>query len=379
MKLSIIVKSASSFGVVPMSTWTRKRSRASHAGTSGHSDDDLKSPKRKQQLSKQSTIETRNSKKIRVKHDEISDNLEIELSNEYETLSDNDSEVEIVQNKAKNKGKNQSKEPPKIHIPPIVVPPPTTKNVVTQLFVTNNLVNYRLRMSSTGIYVFVDTVEDHLKVREVFSTSNIGYFSHDLPADKVSKVMLKGLDRMEPSVLKAELSSLGFPAADVKVIVPKNSRYSDHTNYLLYFPKSSTDIKALYAVKAIFHTIVYWEPYRPVRTSPTQCRRCFMYGHGTRHCKMPVKCQYCSASHAENRCPAVKEAYEKVKEKDPATPTADLMDTEETEKTTEHQQTKLLHHLVPTCCLCGGRHLATDPNCEARKKYESIKKKHPSS
>lgn len=355
-----------------------KRPRASDTD-GGTSSGSVKRPKRKQKQTSFKTNPTVVLKKIKVKHADINGDIDLELSNEYETLSENESEIDVAHSRRRNDKNRKKKESTNPRLPPIVVPPPCTKAQLVQALDSLQLQNYHIKITSTGTYVFVDNASDHSSIKDLLKKNNVGHFSHDLPTDKVAKVMLKGLDRMNPDDIKKELIDQGFPAVDVKMIIPRNARYSDHTNYLLYFSKKTMDFKSLYAVKSLFHTIVHWEPYRPLRTAPTQCRRCFMYGHGTRHCQMPYKCQFCDKTHEPNKCPAVKAAYDATYKDELADDNVpeDAMETETRTgpaKSTEEKQAKILRNLIPTCCLCGGKHLATDPQCTARKKYLEIQR-----
>lgn len=294
-----------------------------------------------------------------VNHKEIPANvrMEIKTQNQYEILADNDDEVVITRprpspNSAKAK---------KIRVPPIIVPLSTGKAVTTAAIKTSGVAEFNIRNTSTGYYIFVNTVEDYKKIKESFGVAQIEHFSHDLPEDRISKVILKGLDRIEPETLKEHLAALDLEPADVKIITPKKSTHSNNVIYLLYYKQGSVDMKKLYGTKAINHTIVRWEPYRNNRTSLTQCRRCQRFGHGTRNCQMSPRCQLCAGNHSSEYCPLLKAEYEKIKKNDTA------MDEDG-----NPPETEIIRNITPKCVNCNGAHLASDNSCSEREKYREL-------
>lgn len=292
-----------------------------------------------------------------VVHDDIPANIKIQVptSNRFENLTNNIDEVRLMRPSIVTK-------PKKNRIPPIIASHTATNTTLKANLIAAGVKNFRLKMASIGQYIFVDNIEDHRKIRVLMEKSGTPYFSHDLPEDRVAKVVLKGLEKLETDKLKEELTSLGFPPLDIKTIVPKQSRYSDQVNYIIYFKRESTDLKALYRVKAINYTVVHWEPYRSSRSTLTQCRRCQRYGHGTRHCHMPARCLYCTNSHESQQCPAVKAAYDSAKEK------------LKTTGTTEEVEPQVLDGFLAQCCNCNGSHLASDPTCPERERYQRIQR-----
>lgn len=278
----------------------------------------------------------------------IPDGTSIETSNQYAMLTDNDGADEtIVNRRTTTSGSRKSS-----RIPPIIIPPPTTKTQIISGFTKYGMIDYRIKITSIGVYVFVDTAAEHSKMRSLLRDEKVPHYSHELPDDKAVKVVLKRLDKMDVQDLKKDLKEQGFEPNDIKLIVPYRPQYPNHVNYLLYYTKDKIDLKALYAVKAINHTIVSWEPFRPPKTPVTQCRNCYLFGHGTKHCGMPARCKFCSESHESSSCTPLKEAYD-----------------ESMEKMEETAEPKIIDGFTPKCCNCGQPHIATDPTCSERKKY----------
>lgn len=293
-----------------------------------------------------------------VVHNDVPKDVKILIptSNRFDPLSDNDGEVRIRKPQPEVTSKAR-----KNRVPPVIVPPPTTKLTVETTLKSISVADFRIKHASVGLYLYVDSIEQHKKIRETFKASGICYYSHDLPEDKVAKVVLIGLDKMDTSELSKLIKEAGFDPVEIKTITPKNSRYTDHINYLVYFKRDSTNLKELYKTKVINHTMIRWEPYRAFKSAPTQCRNCLRPGHGTRHCQMPARCMYCPGDHSSATCPAIKKAYDDSKAKGRLAGE-------------ENPQPKVIDDFKPTCCNCKGDHLATDAKCPEKFKFQEIQR-----
>lgn len=315
--------------------------------------------KKRKKIDEQKAKSPPNPLKQTVAHEKVPTNVKIQvpIANYYSGLENNDEEVRIrrVTNSSNSKKKK---------IPPIVVPPPSKKSDIVAALTLLQIKEFRVKLTSVGHYIFVENPEDHKKIREKFSETHTPYYSHDLPEDRVAKVVLKGLDLMEVKVIELELKELGFPPVDIKIITPKQTKYVGHVNYLIYFKRDSTNLKNVYQTKSINHTIVHWEPFRPSRNSITQCRRCQRYGHGTKHCQMPERCVYCSKSHDSSKCPDLATAYEAAKTK----ANESLMDYEQNQA----KEPDVVNLDAVKCCNCNGNHLASSPDCPEKEKYRKL-------
>lgn len=274
----------------------------------------------------------------------------ISTSNQYQVLEDNPKEIttSVQSTKSSKVGR----------VPPIVVSDVNRSDIAKQMQALS-ISKYRLKHTSTGLYVYTETVEDHNKYCTNLKTEKIAFFTHDLPQDKFVRVVLIGLDKMDTNTLSAELNELGVKPVDIKTIVPKKSRYTDHMNYILYYPKHETDMRKVYNIKSINHTIVRWEPYRTNRKGATQCRRCLLPGHGTRHCFRPPHCMYCAGDHLSDECDKIEEAMKN------ATPT---METDNQPAVSE------IRNFRPTCFNCKGNHVATSNECPKKTEYSRLQR-----
>lgn len=76
--------------------------------------------------------------------------------------------------------------------------------------------------------------------------------------------------------------------------------------YLCHFAASEVNLKLLNKIKAVYHHIVKWQPFKPKENAPTQCFRCCMYGHGASFCVRYAVCILCSGDHLTKECKVIK-------------------------------------------------------------------------
>lgn len=344
---------------------------------------------------KTSKMKTNINKMFKITHNNIPgmDRLTIPLSNKYSLLGLSKGDT-INLNKG---GENKKKSSQKHRVPPITITNVSRPDIVKQLD-SLKIVNYRVKNISMGINVFVDSPDDFKKFRKELTEKSTQFFTHDLPEEKHSRVVLKGLDNIDPEEVKRELTSLEVPPIEVKVQIPKQKRYTNHANFIVSYKKGDSNLKKVYTIKDLFHTIVRWEPYRNNSGGPTQCRRCLLPGHGTRHCTLPPHCSYCSGPHLSETCEAINEAYKKAKAEmqknaktNPATSTdnkgenadAEMTDSKDADAS-KTEQTRLdiaLKDFPTKCYNCiqakkeNVDHIAFSPKCPTKLKFIGVQKK----
>uniref|UniRef100_A0A336LMN6 CSON006377 protein n=1 Tax=Culicoides sonorensis TaxID=179676 RepID=A0A336LMN6_CULSO len=267
-------------------------------------------------------------------------------SNVYEDLSDNDPGESISVNKRPRQTK--------IKLPPPFVVHNITSTQLNSLLskfpVANNII--RRRLTQYGIKLFVDTVEEYKALRDFLNKSNINYFTYTLDEEKRSKFVLYGLPDMEVEQITEELNKHEFNPVDIRKLKLKKSRYTEHTNYLLYFSKKDkVNVASLRQIKGLFHYVVNWEYYVSKNRGPTQCNRCQSYGHSHSNCKLKQKCMKCSEEHETDKCIYNKET---------------LINGNKVKRCSDD---KLL------CANCGGKHTAVFKDCQSRINYIQLKQK----
>lgn len=197
-----------------------------------------------------------------------------------------------------------------------------------------------LKQTTLGINIYVNKRDNFASLRDSIKQSS-NCFTHELPDEKFTKVVLKGLFRMEITELMSELASHQIRPNDVKYISPKRPKFDDQMNYLLFFKKGEVSLNELRKCRSLCFLKIEWEFYVPRKFGPTQCHRCQMFGHGSRHCSLPVRCLYDGEPHETHECPNV--------------------------------QNGLMHpKFVPSCANCSGNHFANHTSCEKLQQYLQV-------
>lgn len=282
----------------------------------------------------------------------------IASTNIYDPLADKEDDIRI------NKDPSQTVKK-KLKIPPITA---TTQNKKLIIDTINSfkITNYRLRFTSMGINIFFDEVADFKTVRDGFKNSNINFFTHELPEEKAVKVVLRGLDLMDTKDLAQLLGEKGVTPTEIRTITPRQSRYTNHANYVLSFVKDKFNMGDLHKIKALNHVIIHWEYYRKNANGPTQCRKCLRPGHGTRNCNLAPRCKYCAENHISDECEEMKKALSEAAKVEKAM----QIDGNSTNEASEVLQVQF----TPKCCNCGEKHVATASNCKARIEFINLQR-----
>lgn len=264
-------------------------------------------------LKKHSWVKLDALKTFKVHHKNISglQDFVIPVSNHFGLLEDKKAKKKTPVKEPNEAGNSEKK---RQRIPPIIMPG-VERSVVNNQLKFCKITNYRLKMTSVGTNVFLDTAEDHKRFRKLLDDSKVEYFTHDLPEEKHTRVVLKGLDNMDPNDVAKELEAMEVKPVDIRMQIPKQKRYTNHANFIVSYKRGDVNLKKVYAIRSLFHTMVRWEPYRSNFNGPTQCRRCLMPGHGTRHCTLRPNCAYCAGPHISEECDEMGKAIDEHKEK----------------------------------------------------------------
>lgn len=180
----------------------------------------------------------------------------------------------------------------KVYIPPITV----LKCSVEQLHNFCKSINcskYSIKKMSIGIKLFCMDIKDY----ESACASLKGKFEFFSYADKnvkPYKVLLFGLDEMDPSSLKTDIIGLGLQCLDVKRVKRTRPNNSVVIFYVIYFTKKSVSLNELRKSYSVINYVkVKWEYQRRNSNQITQCYNCQMFGHGSSQCAVKSYCSIC--------------------------------------------------------------------------------------
>lgn len=217
----------------------------------------------------------------------------IPLENRYSLLANRDEEINIQGNNIEETIKNKNKIPPIIYKNPIN----NYEAFITYLKedcdseVTTKCYNKQIKIQTSS-------TQDYEKLINNFKNDNINYHTYTMKETTEFKAVLKGL----PASIKTDTICNDITKHKITTtkIVKMNTSSEHFPYYLVYFPPTTT-LNEVRNIKYIFHTKIYWEPYRP-RKRTTQCFRCQQYGHAARNCNGPEKCVKCGAGHDSRTC-----------------------------------------------------------------------------
>ena len=162
------------------------------------------------------------------------------------------------------------------------------------------------------------------------------YFTYAAKNEKPYKAVLLGLDKSDPSVIKAHLLKLGLKVMDVKIVTRGRDSNNEQIIFIVYFEKKSITLKELRQKYSVMNYIkVRWEYQKPNKSTLTQCYNCQMFGHGSSRCMVKTFCARCAGNHKTSEC-------------------------EET---------------IIKCANCNGPHKAMSPDCPSRETYNQIRQR----
>lgn len=195
----------------------------------------------------------------------------------------------------------------------------------------------------------VQDTGDFKAVVNALKSSNKNFFTHQLPEERTTKVMLFGLPEMPVEEITAALAECKIHPLSVKKLLIRKKRYVDQAMYLLHFAKGTMTIGELKEVRAVNHFQVQFEYYSH-KVGPIQCRNCQHYGHGEANCFRTPVCVKCADAHSSYMCPLSKNT---------------------TDPEGKITQTKL------RCANCGDHHTANYRGCPVRTTFALPKRKTP--
>jgi hypothetical protein len=234
--------------------------------------------------------------------DHIPNNSKIPTVNQYSRLSNasQDTLHEMLQN---NNVSTDKKE--KNVKPPVIVVVHNNYNAVYEILKSIRIENFALKLMSIGLKIITTSLDDHKKCIEHFKSAGIHYYSHDMANQQPIKVVLLGLPKLEIDYILEDLKAQDVKPFDIKPMKIRQHRNADSTLYLLHFERGTVNINKLRQIKVVCNCVVNWEYYANTRNGPVQCRKCQMFGHGTRHCGIPARCVKCGADHLTENCEAI--------------------------------------------------------------------------
>jgi hypothetical protein len=254
----------------------------------------------------------------------------VQMDTETSTPTDN---VSLPNNSKKNS-----------RVPPITVSGKSRAELL-EWCKGHDIKNYRLKMTSIGINLFCNNIDDFKKLKGVMKEEKFDHFTHALASEREFRVILKGLFVMEKELLLNELKEAGITPCSIRQLTPRKLKCEDQAHYVLAFPVGTVKLSTLRQCRYLCHVVVQWDYYQPRRFGPTRCHNCNLFGHGKSQCSMKPKCPICAKDHTLETCPNVDD------------------------------EGNLKEGFKFCCPNCGGEHPATYERCPKLTEYLHIQKR----
>lgn len=158
------------------------------------------------------------------------------------------------------------------------------------------------------------TITDHKAMIEALQ--NHQHFTRTLPGEGLKRFMVYGLGSNDYDQIKPDLSKYGINAVKIAQKVPRNPRYHDHCNYVVYVKADdSITLDMIKQARYLCHTAVTWANFIVNGDGVNKCGRCQRFNHSADYCNMAPRCGVCGGFHLTSNCEllAEKRAQNKIK------------------------------------------------------------------
>lgn len=153
---------------------------------------------------------------------------------------------------------------------------------------------------SIGQKITATSLETYELILTALKNQKIACFSHPRPSNARFKSVCKRLADFE----EGELADCIEDECGYRPLsVTKFDTKSGENIYLVEWDKNDMNPEKLKQIDRIDIFKPTWEKYKPRSRGPTQCKNCYILGHGLKHCHRPKICTYCSSTeHLTSEC-----------------------------------------------------------------------------
>lgn len=223
-------------------------------------------------------------------------------------------------------------------VPPFVIVGATDFAKAIKIVCKHAKDNYTVRYMNIGTKVQVSEITAYMDINNELKAEGIRYFTHDIDELKIKKFVISGLPCTDISEIENSLTMQKVNFINIQEVIVKNSRFDKECIYIVSFKANITNLSELERIKFVNRVSVKWSDHKNKNKGPTQCRNCYMFGHGMRNCHLPKKCIKCgSTNHSLDSCDANDEGIK--------------------------------------CANCKGNHMADFAACESRSKFIDMRLK----
>lgn len=208
-----------------------------------------------------------------------------------QTIDHDDDDEIVIDNVAKEK------------VPPLTILKCKAEQVHEMMRILK-ITDYSIRKMSIGLKVFCTVKNDYDKVCNALKQNfDLEFFTYATKNEKPFKVVLLGLEKCDPNLVKKELIAKGLKCTDVKIVTKNMINRNEIVIFIVYLERKSITLKELRQNHSSINYIkVRWEYQKPNRSKITQCYNCQMFGHGSNKCNVKTYCAICAGSHKTTEC-----------------------------------------------------------------------------
>lgn len=143
------------------------------------------------------------------------------------------------------------------------------------------------------------TAEDKKKIIDRLIVKGIAHYTHSEPQDRHLVYIVKGHHHVKAEELLKTLTTQEIPAVSVAQI----GQSTTNPTYAVTFAKNNITFAELTTRHRIIGGLrITWDKFEPKSKRYAQCKRCQKWGHGATNCNMPRKCVKCLESHEPGEC-----------------------------------------------------------------------------
>lgn len=279
------------------------------------------------------------------------------VSNRFGSLNNDTSEHEVIRTSENAPISANGNADKRSKVPPMTVTEGriydlidhVKKNLPASVYENQNV---KYKLTSNGIRVIINSVENFKIVRDMFIKTKVKFYSHPLDEERTVKFVVHGLDDSTDMVaLKQNLSEQGITPISITKLKIRQKKFDEQAIFLLHFYRhQNMTLEKLRTIRAIECLIVRFERYMFHRNGITQCSNCLRFSHGAKNCHLPPRCIRCGENHASANC------EKKIDPKDPSS--------------------KIPKSQVK-CANCQRNHTANYEKCTTRLEYVANTRKSP--
>lgn len=189
----------------------------------------------------------------------------------------------------------------KCKIPPVICKLQYTN--VHELMTKMKIKQFSLKVTSIGVIFFVNTQKDYESLLTELKSTKTEFFTYAMEKDRTTRFVLFGLPDIDNNIIENDLKSHDLIPVKIVKVLPKNKRRADDAIYFITFRKNEVSLAKIRECRYIHHTVCKWETANEDKRGPTQCQKCYMYGHGTSNCHMSPRCVHCGLDHSDLMSP----------------------------------------------------------------------------